>query len=199
MVMRAISTTAGALRVWPAPATWTYEDYAQLPDDGYRYEVFEGDLLMSPAPTTDHQDAVIRLSTLLFLWVKATGAGRVLTAPCDVVFAPAVVVQPDILFVAADRTHLIGPQNIAGAPDLVVEIVSPSDPDYDRVRKHELYARHGVREYWIVDPVSRTIEVFVLGPDGYGPALRSGSGETARSNVLVGFAAAVDDVMPAAE
>ena len=197
MVMKALSTTAGALRVWPEPGRWTYEEYARLPEDGYRYEVIEGDLLMSPAPATTHQRISRRLLVLLDAFAARTGAGEALAAPCDVVLARGTVVQPDLLFVATERRSIIGPLNVTAAPDLVVEIISPGDPEHDRVRKHELYARHGVREYWIVDPAARTIDVFALQGADYVLATHAGPGDVAQSVLLVGFSAAVDEVVPA--
>jgi Uma2 family endonuclease len=197
MVMKAISTAAGALRVWPEPGAWTYEDYARLPDDGYRYEVIDGELYMSPAPSTLHQRILLQLVTQFHSFASRSGAGEVLMAPCDVLLAPGVVVQPDLLFIRADRRGIVEPNNVVGAPDLVVEILSPSDVEHDRERKHALYARHGVQEYWIVDPVGRTIEVYGLVGDGYGAPAAAGPGQRACSAVLAGFEVAVDEVLPA--
>jgi Uma2 family endonuclease len=197
MVTRSISTTAAALRVWPEPGKWTYDDYACLPADGYRYEVIGGELYLSTAPGTRHQRIAIALGSGMFEQAGSQQLGEVLAGPCDVLLAPGDVVQPDILFVAAARRDIVGPENVRGAPDLVVEILSPSDVEHDRERKHALYARHGVREYWIVDPVGRTIEVFALGASGFGAPGTAGPGQRARSAVLAGFEVAVDEVLPA--
>ncbi len=197
MVMKAISTTAGALRAWPAPGEWTFDDYQALPDEGYCYEVVEGDLLMSPAPGTRHQDVSIRLASAIFRHVSDTNAGKAYAAPCDVMLGWATIVQPDVLFISSGRLDIVGPAYVDGPPDLVVEIISPSDPDHDRVRKHGLYERHGVREYWIVDPAARTIDVFVLEVGGYRQVIHAGAGDVAASNVLAGFQVAVDDIVPA--
>jgi Uma2 family endonuclease len=199
MVMRAISTTAGAMRVWPAPGEWTYDDYARLPDDGYRYEVIEGEPFMSPSPSTIHQLVLARLHVVFHHAAAATHAGVLLFAPCDVVLGRRTVVQPDLLFVSAERRDIIGPKNVQGAPDLVVEILSPSDPDHDRIRKRELYARHGVREYWIVDPAERSIEVLILGEGGYATSSRARPGDAVASTVLAGLSVEVDEVMMSGE
>src|SRR5262245_14900245 len=184
MVMRAISTTAGAMQVWPEPGRWTYDDYARLPDDGYRYELVEGELFMSPSLVPFHQRVLLRLAMALEQHVRETGAGEVLVAPCDVVLGPGTVVEPDILFVSAAREAIVGPKHVTEAPDLVVEILSPSDPDHDRVRKFALYAQHGVREYWIVDLAERTVDVFVLAAGAFALASRAGPNEWARSRLL---------------
>lgn len=196
MVVRAISTTAGALRAWPAPGRWTYDDYARLPDDGFRYEVIEGELYMSPAPRTVHQRVSRRLLVQLDAYATDTGTGEAFAAPCDVRLGRGTVVQPDLFFVTTERRGIVGELCVDGAPDLVVEILSPGDTDHDRVRKHALYAQHGVREYWIVDPPARTIDVFVLEGMVFAEALRARPGATVRSAVLTGFAVAVDAVLP---
>lgn len=149
------------------PQRWTYDDYAALPDDGRRYEVLQGELTeMTPAPTTFHQMLQGRLHVLLLTHGPTAAAGQVLLAPCDVVLGDGSVVQPDLLFVAAERIGMIGERYVDGAPDLVVEVLSASDPSRDRVRKLALYAANGVRHYWIVDPDSRELEAYELGGDG---------------------------------
>lgn len=155
----------------------TYEDYVALPDDGTRYEIHDGELSVTPAPGTRHQDTSIRLASLLLSHVTACGLGKVYAAPIDVIFDPHTVVQPDIVFVDTGRRAIITARAIEGAPTLLVEILSPSTVQIDRVRKRPLYARHGVPYYWMVDGEARALEAYVLGPDGYTLALRA-AGET---------------------
>ncbi len=140
----------------------TYEDYLTFPDDGKRYEIIDGDLFMAPAPDTDHQDISGNLFVLLRRFVRRHQLGRVFYAPYDVVLAEHDIVEPDIIFVATENAHIITEKNIQGAPDLVIEIVSPSSRERDRVRKFRRYARFGVPEYWIIEPDEETVEVFTL-------------------------------------
>ncbi len=148
------------------PATpWTYEDYADFPDDGKRYEIVEGEVHVTPAANTRHQDIVLRIARGLADHVDAHGGGRVFVAPYDVVLSPTDVVEPDVLFVAEADTHRITKANLQGPPTLAVEVLS--DPRHDRVRKRRLYARFGVSEYWIVDPDGERVEVHRLAGDQY--------------------------------
>ena len=133
----------------------TYEDYADAPDDE-RYELIDGELIMVPSPGEVHQSISFNLSIALGP-VAQSGLGRFYAAPFDVVLSPHDVVQPDLLFVAAERADIITAANVQGAPDLVVEILSPSTAQRDWNQKRELYARHGVREIWIVDPEPMTV------------------------------------------
>ena len=141
---------------------WTYDRYAQLPDDGGRYEVIDGVLYMAPAPSIDHQTTSSRLVGYLMQHVEFVGRGRVFHAPCDVELAPDMVVQPDVLVVLNANLEVITPSRIVGAPDLVIEIASPGTAAYDRRAKQDAYARAGVPEYWVADPATRTIEVMAL-------------------------------------
>jgi len=145
---------------------FTYQDLAQLPDDGKRYELADGELIVSPAPTTDHQGISARLGALLFRAEEA-GFGRMFTAPTDVYLGPYRVVQPDLLFIAHERLDIITRMYIAGAPDLTVEILSPGTRDHDLGWKKIFYAREGVRHYWVADPLDQTVRSFVLGESGY--------------------------------
>ena len=100
------------------------------------------------------------LSTQLNMFIKERALGELFSAPCDVVLSDSDVVQPDLLFVSREREHLLsGGENVRGAPDLVIEILSPATADRDRGYKRELYGRHGVTEYWLVDPIAETVSV----------------------------------------
>ena len=143
----------------PGKRKYTVEDYLAMPDEYPRYELLEGELIEMVSPTSRHQLVVMNLVRILDAHCQAHDLGVVLTAPLDVILARRAVVQPDILFIAkARKAKLIG-ERITGAPDLVVEILSPTTSARDLNQKRKLYARHGVQEYWIVDPDDQTIEV----------------------------------------
>ena len=144
----------------------TYEDYRNVPGDE-RYELLDGELVMIAAPNIAHQIVSDDLFGLLHDFVKRNKLGRMFSAPTDVVLSDTNVVQPDLTFVSKGRMSIVGRKNIRGAPDLVVEVLSLSSPDRDLVRKRDIYARHGVGEYWIADPDARSIRVMVLDGNGY--------------------------------
>lgn len=140
---------------------YTYEDYLKTSDDT-RYELIEGVLLMTPSPTPKHQSVSRELEFELLRFVRANNLGEIFDAPCDVYFDNSNVVQPDILFISKDRLNIIGEKNIQGAPDLVVEIISENTAHRDLVQKKNLYAKFGVKEFWIVYPTEELIEVYTL-------------------------------------
>ena len=140
----------------------TYADYLKTSDDE-RYELLNGELVMPPAPLTGHQMISIALASRLYLYADEKGLGTVVAAPTDVVLSDTDVVQPDVLFVSSRRSHILTHENVRGAPDLVVEILSPASAERDRTVKLDLYARHGVKEYWMVDPDARTVTVLLRG------------------------------------
>ncbi|MBA3944326.1 MAG: Uma2 family endonuclease [Herpetosiphonaceae bacterium] len=151
----------------PEQGEWTYADYAAVPDDGHRYEIIEGVLYMAPAPGSAHQSAVTWFIFYLTTYVQVPGLGRVFTAPFDVELAPGTVVQPDVTVVLALNLGVVTPRGIVGAPDLVVEIASPSTATHDRSTKLQVYSQAGIREYWIVDPHAHTVELLVLEHGSY--------------------------------
>lgn len=179
----------------PEPGRWTYDDWARLPDDGYRYEVIDGVLHMAPPPGIAHQYSSIRLATLMVNYVSAHNLGEVFDAPIGVqIPGQAVPLQPDIVFVSAARSSIIGRQHIEGAPDLIVEILSPGNWPYDRQEKFRVYEMAGVPEYWIVDYRAKTIEVFVLEEGEYTLIGRFGAEAKATSRIIGGFEVAVADI-----
>ncbi len=145
----------------PKQGNWTYEEYAAL-DDGQRYEVVNGVLYMSPVPGAVHQDAVARFIYYLLSYVEFPGLGKVFVAPFDVELASNIVVQPDVLVVLKSHKERVTKSHVVGAPDVAIEISSPGTATYDRRVKYDLYARAGIREYWLVDPMAQVIEVLSL-------------------------------------
>ena len=171
---------------------YTYDDLASTPDDGKRYEIIGGELLVSPAPILDHQKVVGILFMLLRLFVSTNRLGEVYTAPTDVRLSPHNSVQPDILFISRERLHICRRQFVDGAPDLIIEVPSDRTRGVDLVRKRALYAMAGVPEYWIVDLADRTITVLTL-VDGEYHSVEQREG-VARSLVVPGFAVTVAEV-----
>ncbi len=153
-------------------AVLTYEDYAALPDDGRRYELHDGELSVTPAPGPRHQAIVGELFVLLRAHVLARGLGRIFVSPVDCILADTTIVQPDLVFVAAADTARITERGIEGPPTLAVEVVTPSTARTDRTTKRQLFARHGVPFYWIVDPADRSLEAWILGGETMQPAGR---------------------------
>lgn len=183
----------------PTQGAWTYDDYALLPDDGKRYEVIRGELYMSPAPRPLHQRVIIRLSFFLEGFLENSALGTAFVAPIDVILPEKLgdPVQPDIVVICRESLHIIEELNIQGAPDLVVEVLSPSNPAHDRNLKYDLYAEAGVQEYWIIDPHRRTVEIHLLRSGAYVQHGKWQEGEAARSVVLDGFSVPVDEIIPA--
>ncbi len=161
----------------------TYEDYLKTPEDE-RYELIEGELLMTPAPIPKHQRISRELEFEILKLVKATDLGEVFDAPCDVHLDNENVIQPDILFISKERLNIIGEKNIQGAPDLVIEIISESTAYRDFVQKKKLYAKFRVKEYWIVIPEEESIEVYVLKDNIYTLYKAYGKEETLESPAL---------------
>ncbi|MCP4654578.1 MAG: Uma2 family endonuclease [bacterium] len=184
---------------WPAQGQWTWEDYLRLPDDGQRYEIIEGVLYVSPAPTFDHQFSLSELFAELRNFVKARKLGLVLFAPFDVRL-PGVAdpVEPDLLFFRTGNQPHAGDKYFAGVPDLIVEVLSPRTSRLDKHVKFGAYEKAGVPEYWLVDPKSRSITVYHLDIQRreYDELGGFGSDETVRSRLLEGFEVAVAALFP---
>ncbi len=172
---------------------YTYREYLYTPEDK-RYELIDGELLLTPSPKTGHQRLEASLGTMMYVFVKDSGLGEVFFAPFDVYFNETNVVQPDLIFVSSERALIVNDDNIRGAPDLVVEILSPSTANRDRVLKRALYAEHGVREFWIADTDAKTISVFLLGDAGFELTSIYGEGQTLTSPTLSGFSVDLDDL-----
>ncbi len=172
----------------PCQGQWTYAHYAALPDDGNRYEVLDGVLYMAPpSPFKWHQGSVVRLTHYLFAQVELKNLGHVYVAPFDVQLSEQVIVEPDVLVVLHGSQAQITASRIIGAPDLVIEVLSPGTATYDRTLKRAAYARAGVREYWLVEPLQHTVEVLVLEKDTYTPVGIFSGTQHLTSSVLSDF------------
>ncbi len=155
-----------ALQIISKPATvrlpkakrLTYADYARLtPPDSSIYELHNGQIITMPTPTPKHQIFSTNLVTEINIFIRSKKLGRVIAAPMDTVFTPNDVLQPDILFLSNENLHLIGDKKIEGAPDLVIEILSPSNHAKEMAYKKMIYEISGVREYWLVNLENQTI------------------------------------------
>ena len=171
----------------------TYQDYANLEGDE-RYELLDGRLVPVPSRNTAHQAASIRLMSEMYFFIEENGLGRLYPAPFDVLFTDFDVVQPDLLFISGDRKHIITPDNVQGAPDMVVEILSPATSRMDWHDKRELYALHGVREYWIVDPTHRIVSVLQLRDGVLEITQTCTEGDAVKSTVLEGFSVSLAEL-----
>ena len=140
----------------------TYDDYVLFPNDGMRHEIIYGRHYMNPAPSPRHQTISRRIQFQLYQQIELTGHGQVFNAPIDLQLSETDVVQPDIVVVLQEN-QIITTTKLKGIPDLVIEILSPSNREYDQELKKRLYEQHAVPEYWIVDPENQMVEQNVLG------------------------------------
>lgn len=179
----------------PAETTrYTYDDLASFPDDGLRRELIDGELIVTPAPRPRHQDVGASLTARLWLHTQEHG-GKVYPAPLDVFFSDEDVVQPDVLFIRPEHQGRIEEKFVRSAPDIVVEVSSPSTRRLELVRKRDLYERYGVPEYWYVDVETDRVEIYRLAEDQYSHPQILGRGDKLTSPLLPGFAVVVDDLM----
>ena len=168
-------------------AKMNYDQLCLLPEDGNQYELFDGELVMTPSPRARHQEIVGKLYVLLQQYVQANSLGKVYVAPLDTIMDEFTVVQPDILFVSKERVAEVVKERIEGAPDLVVEVLSPSTFHKDLRRKMRVYSQFGVREYWIVDPEEETIELHQRVGEKLQLARKFAAEETFQTSLLPGF------------
>lgn len=177
------------------PFKLTYDQFCELPETTQPHELIDGELRMPAAPNRRHQEISGRLYLAIAPHVKSHSMGHVYYSPIDVVLdrARPLVLQPDLLFVSHARAEILG-DRIFGAPDLVIEILSPGGGTFDRTEKAALYAQYGVREYWLVDPDRETIEVRQLEPRGYETVGVFGRGAGVRSVILPDLSFPVDDI-----
>ena len=176
----------------PAPVNWknrrwTFDELAaELPESNLPTELWDGELIMSPAPSFLHQEVVARFYKGLDAWVSHYQLGKTGIAPLDMVLTTRRATQPDVVFISNERLGIIKEQ-IMGAADLVAEVISPGSRRRDRIDKRDLYEQHGVQEYWIIDPEAKTVEVLHLEKGTYQLAGRWHPGESAQSVLLKGL------------
>ena len=176
----------------------SYADLQGFPDDNLRRELIGGELVVTPAPSTRHQRVVVALVVALDAYGAPRG-GQVYPAPTDVYFSDKDVVEPDVLYLKADNAGRIEPRFVRSAPDLVVEVSSPSTRRLELVRKRRLYESYAVPEYWFVDHDAERIEVYRLREGGYGPPVLLERGDLLESTDLPGFSIPVESVLGTSE
>ena len=164
----------------------TYADYLKTPDDEH-CELLHGELVMFTTPPIYHQEVLGSLLAKLAAFEREYHPGQFYPVLTDVVLSDRDVVKPDILFVSNERSHILTRENVRGAPDLVVEIISPATAERDRTVKLDLYARHGVKEYWIVDPDVKTVTVLLRGESRFEVSGVYGEGQSIHSPTLSGL------------
>jgi Uma2 family endonuclease len=173
--------------------TFTYADYEKLPE-GAPYQLIGGELVMTPSPVPYHQSIARRLVMKLSTFIAEKELGEIYFAPLDVYLSETDTYQPDIIFISKERLGIIGEKMIEGPPDLVIEVLSPSTAYYDLRIKKDAYEKCGVKEYWIVDPIQKAIEVFVNRGGRFEPlSAAKGEGEVS-SEVLAGLRAGVAEI-----
>lgn len=172
----------------------TYKEYAALPE-GAPYQLIGGKLVMTPAPAPHHQRISKKLEFVLYEFVeKKKGIGEIFYSPIDVYFEETEVYQPDIIFISKDRLEIIGDKKIEGPPDMIIEILSPSTAYYDLRHKRTMYAKHGVKEYWIVDPLEKSIEISENRAGEFAVVSRAAGSGQVKSKLLTGFAVEVREI-----
>ncbi|MCX7824677.1 MAG: Uma2 family endonuclease [Verrucomicrobiae bacterium] len=169
-----------------APPITRY-DYEQMPEGPPYYQVVEGELVMSPSPGTPHQDIVLNLVLLIGHYLEEHPIGTLHVAPLDVFLSDINVYQPDLVFVSRERRSLITDRGIEGAPDLVIEVLSPRTVRFDRGTKRKIYARTGVQELWLVDPDAKRIQIYRLTEDADAPVATHGADAVFESSLLPGL------------
>ncbi len=170
----------------------TDQDFAELPE-GTLAQLLEGEIFMVPAPVPEHQRISGKLYAFLLQYVERKNLGEIFFSPIDVFLDEHNVVQPDLVYISEEKRSIIGEKRIEGAPDWIAEILSEGNAYHDLKTKKKLYERHGVAEYWIVDPMERSVEVYRNGESGFKLITSSTSGKI-ESSVLDGFSVEIDRI-----
>lgn len=186
-----MSTVLGELAA--GRGRYTYEDYCRLPE-GSPYQLIGGEMVMTPSPTPYHQLVSAKLQLQMAGFVFEKRLGIVLVAPVDVYLAETETYQPDLIFIPEERLAIVEETRINGAPDLVVEILSPSTGYYDLRSKYKVYEKSGVREYWIVDPHNKSVQVFCLREGKYALDQEAEQEGTVDSRVIDGLQVQVESI-----
>jgi len=175
---------------------FTYDDFVNFPHDGMRHEIIDGEHFVTPSPNTKHQAVSMNLTRAFILYLEQHRHGQLFAAPFDVQFSDLDVVEPDLLYISRERAGILTDTHVHGAPDLVVEILSPGTRKTDEVNKRKLYARFDVREYWVVDPELDAIKVYrrVEGTFTRAAELSSEHDDVLTTPLLPGFSVKLADV-----
>jgi Uma2 family endonuclease len=170
------------------------DDIWDVPEDGKRYEVIDGDLYMTTAPDLDHQRPSGAILSLVWSYLRAHPIGEIFSAPVGLILDEENGLQPDLVYVSRERAGILTRRGIRGVPDLVVEILSPSTEARDRGVKLRRYASAGVLHYWIVDPTTHTIEARHLAEHGYVLSATYGPGDLFQPSLFPGLEIPIDDL-----
>ncbi len=173
---------------------YTYEDYLTFPEDGWGYQIIEGELVVSPSPKTIHQDILLNFGYALKFHIKKTKSGYVYLAPFDVILDNQNIVQPDILYISNKNKNILTKDNVKGAPDFVVEILSQSNKQYDVINKKDVYQKFGVSEYWIIDPENKSVDVYSLDKKQFNPYQHKEKNGTVSSKILKTFSISLQEI-----
>lgn len=172
---------------------YTYREYCSLPE-GARYQLIEGDLIVSPAPSRRHQEIVKRILLAIFNFVEPGRFGKVYASPIDVILSEEDTPQPDLVYVSNERADRLVPEGVRGGPDLCIEVLSPATEKLDRGAKRVLYARHGVTEYWIVDAEANRIDIYRLQENPSAPERTLSAPESLTTRLFPGFSLNLTDL-----
>ncbi len=170
------------------------DDIWDMPDDGKRYEVIDGELYMTTAPDLDHQQPLSALLGYIWPYLRAHRVGSIFTAPVGLILDEENGIQPDLVYVSRERAGILTRRGIRGVPDMVAEVLSPSTETRDRGVKQRRYAAAGVRYYWIIDPERHTLEAYRLGERGYEFTGTYGPGERFHPELFPGLEIPIDDL-----
>jgi len=170
-----------------SPELFTVEDYRAMPVGPPYYELVEGELIMAPSPNSYHQDIALNVAVLLRQFVQTHRLGKVCIAPLDVYLSADTVAQPDVFFLSTAQLALLHGDGVHGGPDLVVEIVSPSNGLLETKRKRPIYARQGVKEEWILEPTLQQLHRYDFAVDVAKPVRIHDNDETFETPLLPGL------------
>ena len=178
-----------------SPTKLTYDDYVRFPDDDLRHEIIEGEHYVTPSPSTRHQRILLKLSHLLQSYLDTHPIGEIFIARFDVLLSEFNVFEPDLIYISKERAHQLNEKNLQGAPDLAVEILSPSTKKRDQRLKRDVYQRTGVQEYWLIDPDADVVEVLVRAGDAFEEPRRFNRGQTLTTELLPGLELSLDRIL----
>ena len=173
----------------------TYADYVLLPDDGLRHEIIEGEHYVTPSPATRHQRILLNLTYLIQSYLETHPVGEMFFAPFDVLLSEFNIFVPDLVYISKERSHQLTAKNLQGAPNLVVEILSPSTKSRDKRLKRDVYKRTGVEEYWTVDPDQRVVDVYRRAAGTFREPIRYECVRTLTTPLLPGLEVPLDKIL----